>query len=320
MTAVMALPALQQLQHLAPAISPAALKRRSHLGPQDSHWQPSKHDRLSQLARIHRSHLNRVVRYRKFRTSQPRWVSDDDDGRDIAADPSVVLPSDYSRSKPKLERQEAFREPKRWWSHSDIVEDDADLYAMGLLYDDDHAHGSYFNLDTIVHSEPVYSVRPAKRAKKQHQDTSYLHVDLTLSLLGSDMDVQGFLAPHLEEFVVPVEEIPIPQESPKDQTHLAPSYRDAALSTIDELPESSTHSFNARAPEASEFPDVVSDSKGEEDTLDWALVQDTDLFSIADIDEDDNDVRHDDVCSYSEDAVDAVSATGGAWIVLGDGS
>ncbi|KAI0377136.1 hypothetical protein F5Y04DRAFT_265086 [Hypomontagnella monticulosa] len=326
MTEVTALPALQQLSDLAPNSSPLSRPWRGRLSPQDSRRQNSKYVRLSRPARVTRSQVNRVIRHRNFNTPQSKWICDDADGRDMAADPSVVLPGDHSRGKPKLERQEAFREPQRWWSHSDVVEDDADLYAMGLLYDDEHSRGSCFNLDTIVHPEPVYSVRPAKRNKKQRQDASYLHVDLTLSLLSSDADVQRFLDPYFDEPAVPVDEITIPQESSNDQAPSSRSYRDAALSTISELPEipEVSPSLNTDAPVVFEFSDPVFEFKGEqEEALDWALVDNSDLLSsdeITDIDEDGNEVRPDNTHSYSEDAVDTASATGEAWIVLGDGS
>lgn len=64
---------------------------------------------------------------------------------------------------------------------SDVVEDDSELHRLGLLYDDEHSRGSGFNLDSVVHSEPTYIVRPTKRARRSRavcQD----HLEL-LSLL-----------------------------------------------------------------------------------------------------------------------------------------
>ncbi|KAI1376865.1 hypothetical protein F4677DRAFT_418288 [Hypoxylon crocopeplum] len=182
---------------------------------------------------------------------------------------------------------------------------------MGLLYDDDHLRDYGFNLDTIVHSEPIYSVRPAKRAKKQRQDPSYLHLELSFSSLGSDRDIQQFLNPDVVELPAPT------NDKPKASVVPARSYRDAALSTIHEVPESSTLSLDLPTPEATDLPDLSSDSDGEEDeeekkddSHDWALLGDADVLSTADTDADID----------AGGVVDSSSATGEAWIVLGDGS
>lgn len=65
--------------------------------------------------------------------------------------------------RPSLERQGAFRDAtttKRRMS-VDAPSDDAELYRLGLLYDNEHACGAGFGLDTIVHDEPLYSVSVA---------------------------------------------------------------------------------------------------------------------------------------------------------------
>ncbi|KAJ1337537.1 hypothetical protein MN608_00390 [Microdochium nivale] len=134
-----------------------------------------------------------------FRQPQ-QW---DDDGRSLAADGNIVLPSDRgcsfitadshhagsnvdnSRRTPRLVRQEAFCAPStsRDWRSLDYVDDDDELYRLGLLYDnsqDQHRHmisssginasptwmvaedevrSARFSLDTICHSEPTYTVR-----------------------------------------------------------------------------------------------------------------------------------------------------------------
>lgn len=64
---------------------------------------------------------------------------------------------------PSLERQGAFRDAsttKRRMSQSssDADGDEAELYSLGLLYDNEHACGTGFGLDTIVHDAPLYSI------------------------------------------------------------------------------------------------------------------------------------------------------------------
>ncbi|KAH7041223.1 uncharacterized protein B0I36DRAFT_20681 [Microdochium trichocladiopsis] len=119
-----------------------------------------------------------------------RW---EDDGRSLAADSNVVLPSDsrrasapadqyiddISRRTPRLVRQEAFclSSTSRDWRSLDYIDDDDELYRLGLLYDEsrDHRpvlsrspsraaaqneiHSARFTLDAIRHGEPAYTVR-----------------------------------------------------------------------------------------------------------------------------------------------------------------
>ncbi|OTA60743.1 hypothetical protein K449DRAFT_383476 [Hypoxylon sp. EC38] len=290
------------------------LKRRSQLDQRKSYQQSRKHERVSRPTRARKAHVNRISRQRN-RPSLYLWGSDDEEGRRLAADPNVMLPRDHSPSKPQLKRQEAFRESKTWY-YSDIVNDDAELYKLGLLYDDEHTRGPYFDLDTIVHSEPVYSIRPAKRARKQRRDTSSLHLDLSFASLGSASGIPQYLAPNLTLLTPPTkDDIPETQDVVRDDVNPERSYRDAALSVIHELPENSDLSFDTRALEATNFPDLVSYSvmgDGEqEDDQDWALL-DADILSTTNADADVN--------VDAEDTVDAASATGEAWIVLGDGS
>ncbi|OTB01353.1 hypothetical protein M426DRAFT_14515 [Hypoxylon sp. CI-4A] len=251
----------------------------------------SRNLRGSRHSGISKHRANRISRSRK---PYPAWGVYDEDSRRLAADPNVVLPSDRSLGKPKFERQEAFHEPNAQWYYSDIVEDDSDLYKLGLLYDDDYTRGSCFSLDTIVHSEPVYSVRPTKRRRNQPQDKSYLHLDLS------------FTSPGQDEIAYADIHVSSPQDSHNDDKSSA---RSAALSTIHELPESS---LEAPAPEAIDFPDLVSDIDEEDESAqDWALLDKTDVLSTFD---DDADIREEDAI------VDVLSATGEAWVVLGDGS
>ncbi|KAF3059866.1 hypothetical protein GL218_04653 [Daldinia childiae] len=302
------LPPDQPFRRRVPRLSSAAIRWRSRQEPQ-SFKRAFKYDQVNRSIRVSRLHDNRIIRQRRPRPSYPAWGFDDEDSRRLAADPNFALPSDCSRSKPRLERQEAFREPKTQGFYSDVVEDDSDLYKLGLLYDDEHTRGSYFSLDAIVHDEPVYSIRPAKRARKQRKEESYLHLDLSYALLSSDIDVGPFLAPEVHEILTPAEDISVTQDNREDKNDSARSYRDGTLSVIRELPESSAPSFEKAAPEAADFPDLVFDSEGEdEESHDWALLEDVDIMSNADVD------------TVAEDIVDATSVTGEAWVVLGDGS
>ncbi|KAI8960316.1 hypothetical protein F5Y11DRAFT_330229 [Daldinia sp. FL1419] len=302
------LPTNQPLRRRASRPSPSPVRWRSRQEPQQSSKRGFKHDQSSRPIRAGRLHDNRIVRQRRSRSSYLAWGFEDEDNRRLAADPTFALPSDFGRSKPRLERQEAFREPKTQGFYSDVVEDDADLYKLGLLYDDEHSRGSYFNLDAIVHDEPVYSVRPAKRSKKQRHEQSYLHLDLSYTWLSSDVDVRPFLAPEVHEVHLPAEDMPVAQDNHEKNLVSARPYRDATLPVIHELPESSAPLFKTAALGATEFPDLISDSKEDEESHEWALLEDADILSNADGD------------ASTEDIVDATSTTGEAWVVLGDGS
>ncbi|KAI1213762.1 uncharacterized protein F4807DRAFT_198974 [Annulohypoxylon truncatum] len=273
-----------------------------------------KHGRARKPTRVSKSRARR----RKPLPSRSAWGYGDEDDRRLAADSSVVLPSDRCTKKPRLERQEAFREPNTQFFHSDVVDDDAELYKLGLLYDDEHMRGSRFNLDTIVHSEPLYSIRPAKRARKHRRDTSYLHLDLSFASLGSDADLQHYLVPDLALLTPPPENAPQTDGAHERGITTARSYRDAALSTIPELPESSVHSLEALIAKRNWFPDLIPDMETDEeeaeneDGQDWAVLEATDILSTADIDTD--------VLTEEAMDADAASATDEAWIVLGGGS
>ncbi|KAH6654657.1 hypothetical protein BKA67DRAFT_535968 [Truncatella angustata] len=158
-------PTPRQLRRVGKALRPAIAKGLKHNLDQHPYvqwpqiWQTCRFAQQKLNARV--NHNNRQ---RKATQHSRQWVIDGEDGAALARS-HVWLPSDGCRQKPKLERQEAFRVPETVYM-SDIVESDADLYRMGLLYDDDHARGSGFNLNTIVHSNIVYEVRPARRPHK----------------------------------------------------------------------------------------------------------------------------------------------------------
>ncbi|KAI6087564.1 hypothetical protein F4821DRAFT_105442 [Hypoxylon rubiginosum] len=309
MTAVVASPSHQSSDDPLPANLPSSAVRYRE---RESRKQASRLGRVGRPTRISKLPGSRTTQSRKSYAPHPRWGPDREDGRQLAADPNLLLPSDRSRSKPRLERQEAFHQPKTQLYHSDAVEDDSDLYKLGLLYDDEHTRGSYFNLNTIVHSDPVYLVRPTKRAKKRRQDSSYLYLDLSYSSLGSDADVQQFLVPDLHEIPAPLDDRPMARKSHEDDAARKRSYRDAALSTIHELPENPRSLLEPTVSEVTDIPDLMSDEDEDEDESgDWALLEETEVLGTADAD----------ASADGEDAADAIPAAGDeTWVVLGDGS
>ncbi|KAI0180782.1 hypothetical protein GGR52DRAFT_521646 [Hypoxylon sp. FL1284] len=269
-----------------------------------------------------RAASGRAARRRK--SPQLRWgrVADQEESRRLAADPHFVLPSDRARCKPRLQRQEAFHQPRDYHHqlyHSDAVADDAELYRLGLLYDDEHPDDEPFNLNAISHADPVYAVRPPKRARKQRrrEEPSYMYLDVPLSPLDSGAEGQRLTAPDVHEIPAPVDDSR--QMALEDGTARKRSYRDAALSVIQELPETSRHALEPSAPEAAEILDLVTDNEEEEEEEeeeeaedgpgDWALLDDTEVLSAT------GDVDIDARADAEEDAAGEET-----WVVLGDGS
>ncbi|KAI1199998.1 hypothetical protein F5X97DRAFT_332255 [Nemania serpens] len=228
-----------------------------------------------------------LTRKRNRRTPRLAWDRDErEDGRRLAYDPTIALPGEGRRPTPRLERQEAFRAPQTWdISDTDVVVDDAALYRLGILYDDDehkneHVREPGFCLDAIAHPEPIYSLRPAKRAKKTHdrrlsltQDDLHLSIELLSTYLSQDTAIARFLAPRSSNFTDTITQHADStiKESPT-----------ALLSIIYELAEGSTHEL-ALIPAASDFPDLISDSEEEQweeyeaeayPSGDWAFVPD----------------------------------------------
>ncbi|KAI0486787.1 hypothetical protein F4859DRAFT_510572 [Xylaria cf. heliscus] len=309
--------------HFAPGLNPAAARRKYRKSHRTERLQASYHTRK-------RNHAVRVG-----------WDRDEgEDGRRLASDPTVSLPGEHRRPTPRLERQEAFRAPQPWdISDTDVVVDDAELYRLGILYDDDqdgseHVRGPGFCLDAIMRKEPVYSIRRAKRAKKTHdrrlslrEEDLHLSVELLSTYLGDDAAIARFFAPvgdweparlHYDGF----SGTNLQQNSSTPRNILA-----EPLSIIYELEESSIHSLTPTAPEY-DFSDLVSNKeKGYEEAKgdisyrdDWALVSKPDndagqsgedTASLATSVEVITDVRE-------EETADPV---GGAWIILaGDDS
>lgn len=134
------------------------------------------------------------------------------------------------QKRPSLERQEAFRDPTTSKNNSrassvartgSLSRGDtftynnnnnngsqgdlevAELYRLGLLYDDEHVRGSGFTLDVIVHEDPVYAVRPAKRRRhggsRKRAESLFsevpaeLPLELSFAELGKDEVIARYL-------------------------------------------------------------------------------------------------------------------------------
>ncbi|KAI0805297.1 hypothetical protein GGR55DRAFT_287946 [Xylaria sp. FL0064] len=276
-----------KLRCLAPSSSQAITGRQYAKGVKTEYLQASP------CARKSYPKPRPTTRYRKAGTLHVGWDRDEwEDGRRLSSDPTVSLPSERRRPTPRLQRQEAFRAPQGW--ENDVVVDDAALYRLGILYDNDdensHVRGSGFSLDAIVHAEPTYSLRPAKR-KRTHgpqlrEEDLHLSVNLLSTYLAEDATISRFLASMRGE------------ES--DELHSADSHGPGrqreglaatkrsveALPIIHECVESSIRSLMP-TPAASDFPDLVSDTEEDgveenENGGDWALVSDvnTDVASL----------------------------------------
>ena len=219
---------------------PQHLQRRHHLAAL-----------AFQNARARKSRYNGRTAFARSiqRRSGPQmtWLDDEQEGRALARS-SARLPSDHARERrpPSLERQEAFRESstskKRSSSGMDTLLQDEELYRLGLLYDDEHERGSGFNLDAIVHDEPVFHIRPTKRGRSRKDKFSTevaayaptLPLELSFSAFGQDEALAAFLiSPDSDELISPETEA-----HPSACTNATSERRTAsqsALATIFEL-------------------------------------------------------------------------------------
>lgn len=171
-----------QAKRLAHTLSPAAVKNmKIDLSLFDAEHEEYCNYPKRALSRLS-NQTNRTIRQRKATTSlgtqrpyEQHYCIDggDDDGIALARS-DVPLPGDDhgNKLKPRLQRQEAFRGPsvreQGVFVSSDVVENDADLYRLGLLYDDGEGNrDSAFSLDAIVHEESLYPVRLSRRKQKR---------------------------------------------------------------------------------------------------------------------------------------------------------
>jgi hypothetical protein len=276
-----------------------------------------------------RDHLKRSLDFRQTYYSKDRipsvshkqstssWNQKQIDESHALARSSLVLPSDGHRTKPSLEREEAFLYPStskgsvRLRPAVPLIPGDedaqvAELYRMGLLYDEQDAPAPAFDLNSISHEEPVYAIRPAKRARKptaRSRADRLLHLNLSFTDLGQDSD----LAKHTLGSTVTTtttttssaasdddDAAGLPRRSNHSRSSSASS---APLRVIYEL-ESAEPSFDL---DTSQPPDLVDD-----------ILSDYDCFSESELLEDEPSQRE-------------VLASDGArpseaWVILGDGS
>ncbi|KAK1470112.1 hypothetical protein CCUS01_06496 [Colletotrichum cuscutae] len=188
--------------------------------------------------------------------STRQWRTDEAaEGRNLASS-GHKLPGEHRRT-PSLERQDAFRDPRTTKArlYPEDAPDIKELYRLGLLYDDEHIRGPAFGLEVINHhSEPEYTMRPAKRARKSkpqqisYDDDVQLALDLSLAELGRDESFAQFLcSPELDE-------LPSGDESDSSSTYSA---RLAPLQFVSELLGSPDY-FSDNTPELT--TDCASDS------------------------------------------------------------
>lgn len=228
--------------------------------------------------------------------TRSRWDSDENEGRDLARS-GVPLPSDHFRivRRPSLEREEAFcdadtaKDTVRLRRNVNDDAEVAELYRLGLLYDDERDRGSGFDLNSIPHEEPVYPIRAAKRtrrSKRKESNQEKLYLNLSFADLGGDDAIARFLL------------FPLATESSDDGTlHSENSERSfAPLRVIYEL-DGSSPSIDV---DTSQPPDLVSD-----------ILSDYDCFSDSDLD---------DLPSQREVRDSAATPASDAWVVLGDDS
>jgi hypothetical protein len=178
----------------------------------------------------------------------------------------------------------------------------AELYRMGLLYDDNEKSTSDlgFTLNNITHEEPVYSMRPARRTRKLHNNTREfeepLNLDLSFADLGNDDDLARYLVtPSSTPEATHGDMEDIQHDSRRHTRKLS-----APLRVVYELDHNSGPSFDV---DTSQPPDLIVDDS----------LSDYDYFTDSDM--------ADDVPSQREVDDGAAAATAsGAWVLLGDDS
>ncbi|UKZ88668.1 uncharacterized protein TrAFT101_004412 [Trichoderma asperellum] len=155
-----------------PCLSGAKKACRKDGGPIEGP-RPLRSQIENDLRQVIYSHASATKREHRVPRVSPRREADE--GRELARS-AVQLPSDAHRlvRRPSLEREEAFRvastaKGKVHIRASPESEDAqvAELYHQGLLYDNEEQRPEeVFNLNSIQHEDPVYTIRPAKRGRK----------------------------------------------------------------------------------------------------------------------------------------------------------
>lgn len=276
-----------------------------HMFPdcQEDHGQIDKASLRPHVQQDLRNHYNNVGRP-AYSDQTPRKVDCQDDGRDLAYS-DMELPSDRYRlvRRPTLEREDAFRDPstakgkvhiRRRPESGNDDQQVAHLYRLGLLYDNEQDRGSdSFNLNSIRHEAPLYSIRPNKKHRKAGKPFGRpLHLDLSFSDLGDD----EVLAQYLMAMTRP-EADDHTDARPETIQHLSHESAESQppLRVIYEL----ANSEPSLDIDTSQPPDLVTD-----------VLSDYDCFS---------DGEFDDTPSQREMQENADGPPSEAWVVLGDG-
>lgn len=258
-------------------------------------------DELDTKSHNQRARLEIALRKELFpaqvRASRSRsWKNpcgpEDESGESLAKS-NVPLPSDNARARPpSLEREDAFRDSSTSKGNvrlrrgvPAIYDDDAQvaqLYSMGLLYDDEERDRSEsISLNTIHRDEALFTVRPVKRGRKnKSRRHEPLHLNLSFDNLDSNMDQY------------------LTSQNPESFQDSSASHSDVPLRVIYEL-ATSEPSFDV---DTSQPPDLMDDALSDYDCL--------------------SETELDDVPSQREVFDDSTAAhqPTDAWIMLGDDS
>ncbi|KJZ76377.1 hypothetical protein HIM_04106 [Hirsutella minnesotensis 3608] len=228
------------------------------------------------------------------------------EGRELARS-EVPLPSDHFRlaRRPTLEREDAFRDAatsargkirlRRSLPEGDDAQV-AELYSMGLLYDDSDATDSQkdgpLSLNSIRHEQPVYSIRPDRRARRLTKSKGPgrdrpLYLDLSFSDLGDDTAIAQYLASPPASPMATDDHLPLASRHGRQQDY-------PPLRVIYEL-SGNRPTFDV---DTSQPPDLVTD-----------FISDYDCFSDSELD---------DTPSQREVHEGSDQAASDPWVILGD--
>jgi hypothetical protein len=226
-------------------------------------------------------HTDGVQSRRARRWCRPRGPSLAEENSTYLARSDVPFPSDHDRTVrcPTLEREDAFCDANTFKPHgirtlsSGDDAEVADLYRMGLLYDDGEK-SSTIDLNSIRRDDPVYTIRPAKRARKSNgkshgYDISRpLDLDLSFADLGDDDAIARYL--DASSAITPSEIAAAHEEAIQHIASQRSSSGSPPLRVIYEL-DSLQPSFDV---ETSQPPGLIDD-----------FLSDYDCFSDSDLDE-----------------------------------
>ncbi|KAL2213167.1 hypothetical protein CC79DRAFT_1361987 [Sarocladium strictum] len=252
---------------------------------------------------LHDGHIDGRQGRRTRRWCRPRGLPGlVEENSTALAKSDVPFPSDHDHTvrRPSLEREDAFCDANTFKPHgvrtlgSGNDAEVADLYRMGLLYDDDETKDT-FNLNTIRREEPAYTIRPAKRARKAggksraSNSSRQLNLDLSFADLGDDDAIARYL--DASSATTPAEIAAAHEEAIQHVAAQRSSSGSPPLRVIYEL-DSLQPSFDV---ETSQPPGLVDD-----------FLSDYDCFSDSDFDETPTQERE-----IREDG-----ATADTWIML----